>query len=594
MYQEFFGFSERPFKSAPAPKLYVPCPAIEHARQTLLRGIERGDGPALVIGPSGTGKSLLAQLLAEQLRSKYHVANLSSARLDSCRALLQNILFELQLPYRELEEGEMRLSLIDFLRRNENESPGLLLLVDEAHTLPLRLLEEIRLITNIVDHGTPRVRLVLFGGAQLEERFASPKLESFNQRIASRSYLQPLNFDETAGYVREQVRKVGTNGVRLFSDETMKAIYRATDGIPRLINQICDHSLMLAFLAGQSIVFPDFVEEAWADLQQLPAPWQAPRGERESPAEPVALENVLEFGTLEDDFPVDHKQECPGRRVESQLDYLSESLHSFSQGNYLSDNFDLEEPTGPSIELQFPAMKNLLAGGQNEVTVECASPTELFGAFEEEEPIVDHYAQLDAAGAFKPRQPTKVSQPVEEPKRSKPVEPVFKPAAEIAPQQEAEYQLAESFSVNSPQPHFEQLAPGIVTSSWDDASAASTSVHFPIDRFVAMIDAIEVSLELDQIEPVAKPLAKTVAKTSPADEPVVPFQVVHQENEFDPANDPVTPELIVEEPIRNRHPADDRDLLVIEGHQGNDRNTPPRRSRYRQLFSSLRRREQTG
>src|SRR4051794_23004871 len=103
MYQEFFGFNDRPFKSSPAPKHYVPCHAIDHARQTILRGLDRGDGPALVVGPAGSGKSLLSLLLAEQLGNKFHVALLNSARLDSCRSLLQSILFELQLPYRELE-----------------------------------------------------------------------------------------------------------------------------------------------------------------------------------------------------------------------------------------------------------------------------------------------------------------------------------------------------------------------------------------------------------------------------------------------------------------------------------------------------------
>src|SRR5207244_2142982 len=119
-------------------------------------------------------------------------------------ALLQNILFELKLPYRDMDEGELRLSLVDHLEPRSGGPDGLLLLVDEAHMLPLRLLEEIRLLTNVVRDGQTRVRLVLAGGMALEERLTSPKLESLHQRIAARCYLQSLRRDETIYYVQEQ------------------------------------------------------------------------------------------------------------------------------------------------------------------------------------------------------------------------------------------------------------------------------------------------------------------------------------------------------------------------------------------------------
>ena len=160
-------------------------------RGRLWYAAQRAEGIGLVTGPAGTGKTLLCQVLAEQSRGQLEVALLASGRFNTRRSLLQAILFELGLPYREMEEGDLRLSLIDHLSpRGGTSQSGLLLIVDEAHALPLRLLEELRLITNLVRNGQARVRLVLSGSPQLEERLASPKMTSFNQRVTARCYLE--------------------------------------------------------------------------------------------------------------------------------------------------------------------------------------------------------------------------------------------------------------------------------------------------------------------------------------------------------------------------------------------------------------------
>jgi hypothetical protein len=133
MYESFYGFSERPFAVTVQPRRYFPAAAIELARQTLARCIERGEGVGLVTGPAGTGKSLLCQVLAERFRDRLTVALLASGQLCTRRALLQAILFELGLPYRGMEEGDLRLSLIDHLspraQPGENPAAGLLLVV---------------------------------------------------------------------------------------------------------------------------------------------------------------------------------------------------------------------------------------------------------------------------------------------------------------------------------------------------------------------------------------------------------------------------------------------------------------------------------
>jgi type II secretory pathway predicted ATPase ExeA len=281
---------ERPFVAAPDPDRYFPAAVIEESRRRLTRCIERGEGPALLIGGTGTGKSLLLEVLARQFRNKMTTVLLAGAQLCTRRALQQSILFQLGLPYRQLEEGDLRLSLLEFLRPLEGKPRKLLLLVDEADSLPTRLLEELRALTNISYKGEMLVGLVLVGSATLEERFAEPELEVFAQRLAHRCYLAPFSREETFQYLRAQVAAVGIDPARLFAQDGLEAIYIATDGVPRLINQIGDQLVWLVGETGYAPIDAAIVQQAWSELQQIPAPWNLTATEE--------LNCPVEFGEL--------------------------------------------------------------------------------------------------------------------------------------------------------------------------------------------------------------------------------------------------------------------------------------------------------
>jgi len=303
MYETYFGFARRPFAAAPVAAQYFAGEAIEAARQTVPRCIRRAEGAAMVIGSSGTGKTLLCHVLAEQLRDTLAVALLANGRLSTPSALYQSILYALRRSYRGMDEGELRLALVDYLTTCDDRPDGLALLVDEAHTLPLRLLEEIRMLTNLVGAGQSRVRVLLVGGPVLEERFASPRLESFSQRLRVRCYLSALGREETMRYIESQIVRAGGKPSRVLAAEAAEAVYRATDGIPRLVNQLCDHAFLLASSEGVQRVEARLIEEAWADLQQLPSPY--------GPKEPAAGTgtSTIEFGGLEDETgPDDARQ----------------------------------------------------------------------------------------------------------------------------------------------------------------------------------------------------------------------------------------------------------------------------------------------
>ena len=389
MYESFFRLSQRPFVPAPQAEAYLPTGSLEHARQTLTRCLDRGEGPGLVIGPAGTGKSLLCHVLAKHFRGRFQIAMLSAARLCTRRALLQNILYELRLPYREMDESELRLSLIDHLEPRAGGPEALLLLVDEAHTLPLRLLEEIRLLTNLAQGGQSRVRLVLAGNMSLEERLNNPKLESFLQRIVARCYLQPLARDETIFYIQEQIRRSGVTADGLFTGDAQTAIHTATDGIPRLINQLCDHALMLAALGGHRKIDAGGIEEAWADLQQLPVPLHDPPSLGASAG---SSSGVVEFGQLD----AAHKPASLAEESLARLDAIDQGVELLRgdapEGivtGTAADDFSPAEASGTEVELIFHSAHDPF-GGQ----------------WDQEEVVIDRFASLDDAAVRNRRRAT--------------------------------------------------------------------------------------------------------------------------------------------------------------------------------------------
>lgn len=375
MYESHFRFQQRPFLAAPRADRYFATATAEAARATLARCIERAEGPAILIGPPGTGKSLLLLLLAEQFRDEFEAALLSSTRLNTPRALLQAVLYELGQPFRGLDEGELRLNLVDHLANHENQRQGLLLLVDEAHLLPLRVLLEIRVLTNLVRRGAPQVRLVLAGAAALEERFAHPRLDSFNQRLAARCYLSAMDRSETEQFVLRQVEQVGGSS-RLFQPDALGRVFSATDGVPRLVNQLCDHALLSAFADGRTEIDAGVVDQAWADLQQLPAPWNQ-RTRQDAAGEGRA--DIIEIGALDEDDEQPSVFEIGAERTSStdrRLDAINVHLAA------LDDDYQPE------------------LGTQTEIEFTPKSPAELFNEpFDEEEVVLDRYSQWDAVRA---------------------------------------------------------------------------------------------------------------------------------------------------------------------------------------------------
>ena len=304
MTQHPFQFQHRPFAAAPDVNNYVPTESVEASIDAVYQCVQRSAGPALVIGPTGIGKSMLCVELARRLGTPFEMVLLATSQICTRRALLQNILFELGLNFRDREEGELRLGILDHLKSPKSTSSGVLLIIDEAQTMPLKLLEEIRGLTNIQRQGQSRVHLVLAGNQRLDERLNHPKMEAFTQRIAARCYLQSLNRQDTHNFIGLQwTRATGNTGMSPFSEAAIDAVYAATNGIPRLINQLCDHTLYLASARNITDFTDELIGEAWSDLQQLPTPWQV--NHQESKTTGKDSNTVVEFGELSDEVSTD-------------------------------------------------------------------------------------------------------------------------------------------------------------------------------------------------------------------------------------------------------------------------------------------------
>ena len=554
MYEQQFGFTDRPFVVTPLVQRYVPITEIEEARLTLIRTVERAEGPAVLIGPTGTGKSLVCHMLAEHFRPTFHVAMLASARLRSGRELLQNVLYELGLPYQGMDEGELRLSLMDFLRPSASCPNGMLLLVDEAHTLPFKLLEEIRMITNLVRDGQPRIRLVMAGDRSLEEKLVNPKLDSFNQRIAARCYLESYNREQTIQYLESQLASVGGDATSLFDESAVTTIYRLTDGIPRLINQLADHTLILASVQQVGQISTGVVEEAWADLQQLPAPWQ-PSDEILAFEESDDEENaVIEFGQL---------SESENELKETQLFDVVLDDDPETQLDRISNHVDaasLEDPQSPNEMFIFGPMASECVldldqySPEHEIVFHEAT-TVSENVFSDEEVVIDRYASLHA-----------------EQVRSFP---------QVTSIESREFALA--LNLLQSETSKTDLEPAI--------GESTTEVTIELDQHVDEFESSSANSEVpeDINEYPGTNRFVTVMDELDGWDPLVATQLNDHNFEV-----PVEPQAAPELEVATAD-TDDRDIIIVEDNDGQPRRkkvrttVKPRRQEYRQLFAKLRR-----
>ncbi|HFB64569.1 MAG TPA: AAA family ATPase [Aeromonadales bacterium] len=266
MYCSYFGFSERPFTIAPNPKYLFMSDRHREALAHLVFGVGESGGFVLLTGEVGTGKTTVCRCLLEQLPENTDIAFILNPKLTAIE-LLQTLCDDLELDYGADEpsfQPTMK-TLNDVLNRHllkaHGEGRHTVLLIDEAQNLSTDVLEQIRLLTNLETNEKKLLQIILIGQPELKTMLLQNELRQLSQRITARYHLEPLDLNETTGYINYRLAVAG-NDNNIFATQAVLVTHKLSQGIPRIINTICDRALLGAYSRGKKVVDAPLIKQA--------------------------------------------------------------------------------------------------------------------------------------------------------------------------------------------------------------------------------------------------------------------------------------------------------------------------------------------
>jgi len=267
MYQRFFGLRESPFNVNPDPRYLYLTHHIQEALAGLTYGIQNRKGFILLTGEVGTGKTTLLNRLLDWLRGqKVATAFIFNSRME-VNHLFDFMMADFEIPYDSREKSHILLRLNQWLLERYRAGETAVLIVDEAQNLSSEVLEEIRLLTNLETSTEKLLQIVLTGQPELEEKLKVPQLRQLRQRITLRCRTSPLSLEETFGYIAERLRIAGAHGEPIFSKEAIQTVHLYSRGIPRVVNLLCEHAMINAYVDSVRPVPAHLVEEVARDFQ---------------------------------------------------------------------------------------------------------------------------------------------------------------------------------------------------------------------------------------------------------------------------------------------------------------------------------------
>ena len=267
MYNAFFGFSESPFSLSPDPSFFYRSEQHEEALANLVYGVQARKGFIVLSGEVGTGKTTMLECLRDYLESQYiEFAFLFNSRINSDQ-FFEMIAYDLNLPCQRTSKTEVLFALNQLLVEQAQEGRTVVLLVDEAHNLEWEVLEEIRLLGNLENRNGKLLQIVLSGQPELDRKLDAPNLRQLKQRIVLRCNLQPFTLRDAVEYMESRLEKAGMREQTVFSEELMAEIHVRAQGIPRLINALCDNLLLTAFALERKVCTVDMLDEVCRDMR---------------------------------------------------------------------------------------------------------------------------------------------------------------------------------------------------------------------------------------------------------------------------------------------------------------------------------------
>ena len=269
MYKHFYGLTRNPFDVSPDPSFF--CPTLRHteALANLAYGVVRRKGFVVLTGEVGTGKTLLIRCLLETLQKNKVAFAYMYNPMISVPEFFTHVISEFGLLPSQIRTKSDALSrLNNYLMERSRRDLTTALVIDEAQLLSWELLEEIRLLTNLETSKHKLIQIVLVGQPEFEQKLDSPQLRQLKQRIGLRCSLKPLEMDELRDYIRRRLELAGANShaCTVFSDGAIDTIQAFSRGIPRLVNTLCENSLLLGFGHNFHQITPEIVQEVAADL----------------------------------------------------------------------------------------------------------------------------------------------------------------------------------------------------------------------------------------------------------------------------------------------------------------------------------------
>jgi type II secretory pathway predicted ATPase ExeA len=267
MYKNFFKLKENPFNVNPDPRYLYLTKEIEEALTGLMYGIQTRKGFITLTGEVGTGKTTLVNRLLDWLHHKRaKTAFLFNSRMNT-NQLFDFILAEFDIVCDSKSKSQQLLKLNHWLLDGYRAGETVVLIIDEAQNLTYPVLEEIRLLTNLETATDKLLQIVLSGQPELEEKLRLPQLRQLRQRIMLRCKTSAFTKEQTHEYIVERLRIAGADAQPVFSREAMDAVYFYSLGIPRVINLLCEHSLVNAYVEQQRPVMPKTVEGVAREFQ---------------------------------------------------------------------------------------------------------------------------------------------------------------------------------------------------------------------------------------------------------------------------------------------------------------------------------------
>ncbi|MGB8321789.1 MAG: AAA family ATPase [Candidatus Acidiferrum sp.] len=267
MYKSFFGLKESPFNVNPDPRFLFLTKQIEEALTGLMYGIQTRKGFITLTGEVGTGKTTLINRLLDWLHHRRaRTAFLFNSRMNTSQ-LIDFILAEFDIPCESKSKSQQLMKLNHWLLDRYRNGETVVLIIDEAQNLTYPVLEEVRLLTNLETSTEKLLQIVLAGQPELEEKLKLPQLRQLRQRIMLRCRTTSMSKEQTHEYIVERLKTAGAGPEPIFSPAAMDTVHLYSMGIPRVINLLCEHSLVNAFVDHQRPIQPKIVEEVAREFQ---------------------------------------------------------------------------------------------------------------------------------------------------------------------------------------------------------------------------------------------------------------------------------------------------------------------------------------